>query len=237
MTTTLGTDSPKTSIVDFTQTCCMDISLLSCFFDGKGRGRGADLLCFVSTLTLPSAGARHKIERMLQEVSLKWTLKACPPHPHSLRVGDCHPWLIHLVSPSLPPYCRHCLHERASDTDPRSHIRCPAGACDLLRRNLQCREPIIIPRQSAPEVVSQHVFRDDVKPKSEQVQHAWMQLINRVIDVAAIPEAHTNLHLCVKHLGHVSACQKKDHQYTSARHKPHLPSIVSSHWAGNRRQR
>ena len=99
-----------------------------------------------------------------------------------------------------------CLHERASDTDPRSLIRCPAGACDLLRRNLQCREPIIIPRQSAPEVVSQHVFRDDVKPESEQVQHAWMQLINRVIDVAAIPEAHTNLPLCVKHLGQVSAC-------------------------------
>ena len=53
MMTTLGTDSPKTSIVDFTQTCCMDISLLSCFLDGKGRGRGADLLCFASTLTLP----------------------------------------------------------------------------------------------------------------------------------------------------------------------------------------
>ena len=45
-------------------------------------------------------------------------------------------------------------------------------ACDRLHRNLEFRNPVVIPRDCWPDVPGQHVSRDDVKPESDQVIHA-----------------------------------------------------------------
>ena len=45
-------------------------------------------------------------------------------------------------------------------------------ACDRLDRNLIFRKPMVIPREIRPAVALQHVFREDMKPESDQVIHA-----------------------------------------------------------------